>query len=70
MSSSIRRKRQITNRNDDSDDDDGGDVDGDASAGWGTASTLTGLICTVVYFSWHYFPPLFSLGQICEKRVF
>ena len=51
MSSTICRKRKITTENDDSDDDDGGNVDGGVSAGWGTASTLTGLIGPVVDFS-------------------
>ena len=39
VSSTIHRKRQITTHDDDSDDDGGGDVDGGASAGWGTASS-------------------------------
>ena len=38
VSSTIGRKRQIMNHDDDSDEDDGGDVDGDSSAGWGTAN--------------------------------
>ena len=64
MSSTIRRKRQITTENDDSDDDDGGDVEECVSADWVTVSTLTGLRGPVVDLSWHYLPPTFYLGQI------
>ena len=70
MSSTIHRKRKITTHNDDSDDNDGGDVDGGASADWGTAITLAGIRGPVVDLSWRYLPPLYSLGQICEKGIF
>ena len=51
MSFTIHRKIKITIHDDDSDDYDTGNVDGGVSAGWGTASTLTGLIGPVVDFS-------------------
>ena len=38
VSFTIRRKRQITTHDDDSDGNDEGNVEGCASAGWGTAS--------------------------------
>ena len=66
----IYRKRQITTHVYDINDDDGGDVDGNDSAGRGTASTLAGLRGPIIDLSWRYLPPPFSLGKFIGKGVF
>ena len=55
-------REKITTHDDDSDDDDRGVVDGGASAGRGTASTLTGPRVPANDLSWRYLHPPFSLG--------